>query len=67
MERGKATVDRTWSNALFFGWGSSNLVFRGGESGKVTLMTPWSIARAFFCRRCGTATIATDLTPPEPR
>jgi predicted RNA-binding Zn-ribbon protein involved in translation (DUF1610 family) len=63
MLRGTATLDKTWANWFLFQWGSTNLVFRDEESGKVTLMTPWSIARSFLCQRCGSVTLATDLAP----
>jgi hypothetical protein len=62
MERGKATLDKTWLNFLIFQWGSTNLVFHGEESGRLTLMTPSSVNRAFLCPKCGTAAIASDLT-----
>ena len=62
MKRGKATLDRSWSNALAFGWGSSELNFKPDAGRNVVVMPASAVCRAFRCYECGAITIA--ATPP---
>ena len=62
MQRGTATLDRSWTNVLAFGLGSSRLTFNADEGKKTVVMSSWAIKRSFYCEHCGAITIA--ATPP---
>ena len=62
MQRGKATLDRSWANALLCGWGSSELNFKPDDGKKVVVMSAWAVCRAFRCLECGAIAIAADPT-----
>lgn len=58
MAKGEATLDKTLSNFLFCGFGSTNLFFREDEKPKVEIMTNYDRLRAYRCGNCGATTLA---------
>ena len=61
MEEGEVNLKKSISNMLAFGWGSTNLVFKGTDDRKeVELMTSWDFSKAYYCKKCGASLIASD-------
>lgn len=61
MEEGEANLKKSFFNTLAFGWGSTDLVFKGSNSKReVELMNPWKFSKAYYCKKCGASLIATD-------
>jgi Domain of unknown function (DUF6487) len=61
MQPGEVQLKKSLWNMMAFGFGSTELVFREGQSKKeVELMNSWEFSKAFFCDSCGAAVIATD-------
>ena len=60
MQAGRAVMDRSISNLFFFGFGSSQLVFRLDTGPRAVVLGSWDTSRAYRCPSCGALTIATD-------
>ena len=61
MKEGEVNLKKSISNMLAFGWGSTNLVFKGTVDKKeVELMTAWDFSKAYYCKKCGASLIASD-------
>ena len=60
MAKGEVTLDRTYTNVFFTGWGSSNLFFKeDNKKEKVHLLKPSEISTAYYCTNCKATLIAT--------
>ena len=61
MAPGKASLKRTWSDFLVFGFGSRELYFTGDEELNATRqLGAWDTSAAFKCKGCGVLVIAAD-------
>ena len=62
MREGEVRLKKSFANMFAFGWGSTDLVFREDQTKKdVELMNSWEFSRAYLCRSCGAAVVATGL------
>lgn len=59
MDEGEVNLKKSFSNMFAFGWGSTELVFKGSATKKeVELMTSWDFSKAYYCSKCGASLIA---------
>ena len=62
MRQGEVRLKKSFWNALAFGWGATDLVFRDDQTKTdVELMNSWEFGRAYLCGSYGAAVIATDI------
>jgi hypothetical protein len=60
MEIGEASLEKSWSDYLLFGWGFSYLAFRRENQKKKQKLMKWrDFCRAYRCPDCGASLIAT--------
>lgn len=60
MDAGEVYLKKRFRNLLVFGWGSTDLVFKRTIPEKeIELMNSWDFSKAYHCRECGAAIIAT--------
>ena len=63
MEAGEVQLRKSLINTMAFGWGATDLVFKGTESRKtIELMNAWKFSKAYHCMHCGASLIATNKT-----
>ena len=61
LEVGEANLKKSFFNMLSFGWGSTNLVFKGTDDKReVELMNAWDFSKAYYCKKCCASLIASD-------
>ncbi|GAA5495920.1 hypothetical protein Rhal01_02101 [Rubritalea halochordaticola] len=58
----EAALNRGLINALFFGFGSSELQIRSSKRRWMTFMTPSRNAKALYCVECGSLTLAPSIS-----
>jgi hypothetical protein len=58
----EAALNRTWSNALFTSFGSSQLQIRMKKQHWMAFMNPSRSAAGLYCTKCGSLTIAPSIS-----
>ena len=57
----ETALNRTWSNALITGFGSSELQIRLAKKSWMAFMEPDRGAKGLYCTKCGSLTIAPSI------